>query len=148
MLPPSLQHWCSLVSFHPHRTRQARCQGASMLSSPSPACLRSLGSDTLCGSAASLLRVAICSGRLGCPFSSSRPSVPSFPHLQPTHLLPLLFRLRPSAQASSAASTVEVPRRDLGKRHLLVAALPTQRRWRGQCHTVPCSVVSPRFRRS
>lgn len=111
---------------------------------PSPPSRPSLaGQRDLCTSAASLLRVTACSAHLSWPFSSSRPSVPSFPHLQPTSPAPLC-RLRPSSQP--AASPVGVPSRDMQKCHLPVADLLTQLRWRGQCYRVPCSVVSARLR--
>lgn len=142
MLPPSLQHWCSLVSFYPHQIWQARCQGAACRA-PIPT-RRSPGSGT---SAASLPRVAACSAHLGWPVPSCRPSVPSSAHLQPTSPAPL-FRLRPSSLGTpfAAASTVGVPSRDLQECHLLVADL-AQLRWRGQCRSVPCSVLSARLRR-
>lgn len=88
-------------------------------------------------------RAAVCSDHLGCPFYSFRPSVPSFPHLQPTPSAPSL-QAETILSASPAASTAEVPSRDLGKWHLLVADL-TQFGWHGQCHTVSCSMVSPRL---
>lgn len=136
MLPPSLQHWCSLLSFYPHQIWQARCQGAACRA-PIPA-RRSPGSGT-----SALLQPPFLGWQRARLISTGLSPPPGLPcllqHICSLHLLPL------SSGCDRAARPVGVPSRDLQECHLLVADLAQLRR-RGQCRSVPCSVLSARLR--